>query len=95
MKSLFRLASVLVFATSTGAAMAAPLQLKSAAPVSHEGEICIVEHANICPPEPLDIVFPCITTGMLAGQTCPETGTKHDDDGVVGLGQMAQFQLAR
>lgn len=37
-----------------------------------EVEICIVDHANICPPEPLEIVWVCITTGMLAGQSCPE-----------------------
>lgn len=34
-------------------------------------EICIVDGANICPPEPFEIVWVCITTGMLAGSECP------------------------
>ena len=36
-----------------------------------EGEICIINGANICPPEPFEIVWICITTGMLAGSECP------------------------
>lgn len=39
---------------------------------ANEVEICIVNGANICPPEPLEIVWTCITTGLLAGSECPE-----------------------
>jgi hypothetical protein len=34
--------------------------------------ICIVNGANICPPEPFKLVWMCITTGMKAGSECPE-----------------------
>lgn len=41
------------------------------APQAEKHEICILDGANICPPEELDIVFPCITTSLLAGEECP------------------------
>lgn len=67
-------AALLMFAAN--AAVAAPfgqqMQYQAAPAGPQQVEICIVEGANICPPEDLDIVFPCITTGMLAGQSCPD-----------------------
>ncbi len=36
-----------------------------------DAEICIIEGANICPPEPFELIWVCITTGMLAGTECP------------------------
>lgn len=47
-------------------------QFASGGGAAHEVEICIVEGANICPPEPFELVWTCITTGMLAGSECPE-----------------------
>lgn len=66
-------ALILAAANAASATTFHPVQQFQAQPEGpQQVEICIVEGANICPPEDLDIVFPCITTGMLAGQTCPE-----------------------
>lgn len=35
-------------------------------------EICIVNGGLICPPEQFEVVWICITTGMLAGSECPD-----------------------
>lgn len=50
------------------------------APDDQKHEICIVEGANICPPEELEIVAPCITTSMLAGDECPHKAEGNPDD---------------
>jgi hypothetical protein len=47
-------------------------ELGAATGAANEVEICIVNGANICPPEPLEIVWTCITTGLPAGSECPE-----------------------
>ena len=47
-------------------------------PEAERHEICILEGANICPPEELDIVFPCITTSLLAGEECPHHAESKD-----------------
>lgn len=44
-------------------------------------EICVVDGFNICPPEPFEIVWVCITTGMLAGSSCPEM--PEDEEGAI------------
>ncbi|MEA3273759.1 MAG: hypothetical protein U9Q81_00345 [Pseudomonadota bacterium] len=49
-----------------------------------EVRVCIIDGANICFEEPLEIVWVCITTGLLAGSECPEV----ESDGpsaIVGL----------
>ena len=45
-------------------------------------EICVIEGANICPPEPLEIVAVCITTSELAGYECPDVPDNADAGGV-------------
>lgn len=79
MKKLITLsAAIVLLAANTAVATTfnPNMQFQAEPAGPQEAEICIVEGANICPPEELDIVFPCITTGMLAGQTCPE---QHDN----------------
>ena len=87
------LKKVLILATAVAMLLAA---LAPAASASSRGElrlaadagetkheICILEGANICPPEPFENIVICITTSMLAGSECPHM---HDDkdDGKVG-----------
>ncbi|MEM1045481.1 MAG: hypothetical protein AAGL24_05000 [Pseudomonadota bacterium] len=45
-------------------------------------EICIVEGANICPPEPFEIIAVCITTSQLAGYECPTVPASAETGGV-------------
>ncbi len=54
----------------------------AAEPAETKHEICILEGANICPPEPFEHIVICITTGMLAGTECPHVHEDKDDDKV-------------
>ena len=57
-----------------------------------EVEVCIVDGANICPPEPLELVWTCITTGLLAGSECPEV---EDSDAAANAATVSLRTVAR
>jgi hypothetical protein len=55
--------------------------------VYDEVMVCIINGANICFEGPYEFVWVCITTGMLAGSTCPSP----PETGLATLG-LASFQ---
>lgn len=59
--------------------------LASGAPQTAEVRVCIINGANICFEGPMEIVWVCITTGMLAGSTCPTPWDANKPAAVVGL----------